>query len=167
MKKPFALQILWSECTKNLVGLPRPFIELPNKYRFTVKGKFRLHAKVPIPWQSVVCLTEDNGILGVDREKEHQIFESDLCGFCGEKIGQEEDVVRWTAVWSSIQTELNLINRVQSDCHPFHLDCMKQSKIFCPYMRERPNTEFEHGKFKDLKLNAREDVKNHFKTRFG
>ena len=37
---------------------------------------------------------------------------------------------------------------------PFHIECMKQARIFCPFMKKRKDFEFEQGKFKHIKANA-------------
>ena len=42
-------------------------------------------------------------------------------------------------------------DRVFSDIHPFHLECMKQGRIFCPHMKETKDEEFEVGTFKELR----------------
>ena len=48
---------------------------------------------------------------------------------------------------------------VFSDNYPFHIECMKQARIFCPRMRQTENSEFEYGRYQDLKENFLNDFK--------
>ena len=137
---------LWQESDIDTVGLPRPFAT-PNRKD--------LAKKVPIPWQS-----EDRfqslGHLGLNKKNEDLVYENNLCPYCGIKINDKEIVTRWYTC------NLILVNKnyrwVYSDLHPFHLECMKQGRIFCPHMRGLQDLDFETGTYKELKQNAINDV---------
>jgi len=137
---------LWQESDIDTVGLPRPFAT-PNRKD--------LAKKVPIPWQS-----EDRfqslGHLGLNEKNEDLVYENNLCPYCGIKINDKEIVTRWYTC------NLILVNKnyrwVYSDLHPFHLECMKQGRIFCPHMRGLQDLDFETGTYKELKQNAINDV---------
>lgn len=136
----------WQENDIDTVGLPRPWA--------TSKRK-DLAKKFPIPWQS-----EDRfdslGHLGLNQKNEDMVYEKNLCSYCGIKIKNKENVIRW------INAPLALTFRegpkVFSDFHPLHLECMKQARIFCPHMRKLQDSDFETGKFKELKQNAINDA---------
>jgi hypothetical protein len=135
----------WTEKDINTVGLPRPWA-MPKK-----KG---LAKKVPIPWQSEDCFKD--GHLGLNKQNEDLIYKNDLCAYCGIKINDIEITIRWKTY------NLLLINNyfrwIYSDIHPFHIECMKQGRIFCPYMKTLIDEDFETGTYKKLKQNAINDV---------
>ena len=137
---------LWQEKDVNTVGLPRPFATPTRK---------DLAKKVPIPWQSEDRF-ESLGHLGLNLKNEDRVYIEELCPYCGIKINNEEIVTRW------FTCELSLVNRdhrwVYSDLHPFHIDCMKEGRIFCPHMRGLQDLDFETGTYKKLKQNAIRDV---------
>jgi hypothetical protein len=143
----------WKEEDVDTIGLPRPFA-FPNRAGMA--------KKVPIPWQS-----EDRfqslGHLGLNLKNEDVVYEKDLCPYCGIKIENTETVTRWKTA------DLSLINRdhrwVYSDLHPFHLECMKQGRIFCPHMRGLEDKDFEIGLYEELKSNAIKDVEESKKIR--
>ena len=137
---------LWQENDVNTIGLPRPFATPTRK---------DLAKKVPIPWQSEDRF-ESLGHLGLNLENEDKVYIEELCPYCGIKINNEEIVTRW------FTCELVLVNRdhrwVYSDLHPFHIDCMKEGRIFCPHMRKLKDEDFEIGIYKELKENAIKDL---------
>ena len=130
----------------NTVVLPRPFATPTRK---------DLSKKVPIPWQSEDRF-ESLSHLGLNLKNEDRVYIEELCPYCGIKINNEEIVTRW------FTCELSLVNRdhrwVYSDLHPFHIDCMKEGRIFCPHMRGLQDLDFETGTYKKLKQNAIRDV---------
>ena len=144
--KYFAGAHLWQEKDVNTVGLPRPFATPTRK---------DLAKKVPIPWQSEDRF-ESLGHLGLNLKNEDRVYIEELCPYCGIKIDNKEIVTRW------FTCELVLVNRdhrwVYSDLHPFHIDCMKEGRIFCPHMRGLQDLDFETGTYKKLKQNAIRDV---------
>ena len=136
----------WQEDDVDTVGLPRPWA--------TSKRK-DLAKKFPIPWQSEDRF-ESMGHLGLNLKNEDRVYIEELCPYCGIKINNEEIVTRW------FTCELVLVNRdnrwVYSDLHPFHINCMEESRIFCPHMRKLKDEDFEIGIYKKLKKNAIKDV---------
>jgi hypothetical protein len=149
--KYFENAVEWSETNKNNVGLPRPFAYTINKKR----KKIKISKIVPIPWQSLARFNIGH-LLGLNEENENIVYENNLCPYCGIKINNEETVIRW------YNCDLILLSKndrwVYSDVHPFHLECMKEGRIFCPYMSTLKDLDFEIGKYKELKQNAINDV---------
>jgi hypothetical protein len=136
----------WQESDVDTVGLPRPFA-LPTRKD--------LAKKVPIPWQSEDRFESLNH-LGLNLKNEDKVYIESLCPYCGIKIDDEEIITRWTTY------DLPLFNRdhrwVYSDLHPFHIECMKEGRIFCPYMRKLKDKDFEIGIYKKLKVKSIKDV---------
>jgi len=134
----------WSDSTRNYVGLPRPFSKVLKKHRINQK----LSAKVPIPWQSAAKNNED-AFLRIIQENEDIVYNKSLCSYCGIKINDEENVVKWNS------PDIDKIQHgggfVFSDIHPLHLECMKQTRIYCPGMRKKTEEEFEYGLYLNLK----------------
>lgn len=150
----------WSESLKYLQGILRPYATIPESLRYKEKnGKyiFYLHKRVPIPWQSIPAF-HNNQLLHLNLENEKTAVEQELCPYCGIKINNDEVCTRWT---TNDATPTKNGPRVQSDMMPFHLDCMNNGRIFCPYMRGKKNEDFEIGLFKDLIINARENIKKY------
>lgn len=136
----------WEEKDVNFVGLPRPWA--------TPKRK-DLAKKVPIPWQS-----EDRfdslGHLGLNQNNEDLVYKKNLCSYCGIEIKNKEIVIRW--INAPLAFTFKEGPKVFSDFHPLHLECMEQARIFCPHMRKLQDSDFETGRFKELKQNAINDV---------
>lgn len=150
MKNDVFSNIEWSNSFKNFIGLPRPFSKVLQKHRINSK----LAAKVPVPWQSA-AENNDMMFLKIIQENEDIVYYKNLCSYCGIKINDEEDVIRWkNPHLSKIQPDGNF---VFSDIHPLHLECMKQTRIYCPGMRKRIDEEFEYGIYLDLKKNAEKE----------
>jgi hypothetical protein len=148
MSKYFKDEYAWSENNKNSLGLPRPYaITDPKFYKFF--DKFYLHKKIPIPWQSVPRMKDRPIDLFV--ENENLVYKESRCAYCGMIFNNDEYCIRWI---SQDRTPTQIGPRVFSDSHPFHIECMKQARIFCPHMRKTNDNEFEHGLYKDLKINA-------------
>jgi hypothetical protein len=156
MSKYFKNSHEWAVEDIDFVGLPRPFKNLTTSYIEKVKDRFFISKKIPIPWQSFPVLDEGSGLaFNVIEKNEIMVFKDSLCAYCGIKIKDEEDSVRWTV------SDMNnfIINskngpRVFSDFHPFHIECMKQARIFCPFMKKLEEKDFQYDKFKQLKKNA-------------
>jgi len=132
----------WKKKDVNTLGLPRPFAK-PNRKD--------LAKKVPIPWQSEDCFDSFNH-LGLNVKNENKVYVYNLCPYCGIEIKNTEIVIRWKTI------DINQLSKketlVYSDIHPFHIECMKESRIFCPHMKKLKDEDFEIGKYKDLKINA-------------
>jgi thiol-disulfide isomerase/thioredoxin len=153
MSKDIFGDIEWNESHKNFVGLPRPFVKVSKKERI----KSKLAAKVPIPWQSGLN-NDGNGFLKLIQENEEVVYYKDLCSYCGIKINDKENVIKWTKP-NDKPVQLNG-DVVFSDIHPFHLECMKQARTYCPGMRKIAEEEFEYGLYSDLKKKSIEERKN-------
>ena len=136
----------WQESDVDTVGLPRPFA-LPTRKD--------LAKKVPIPWQSEDRFESLNR-LELNLKNEDKVYIKSLCPYCGIKIDDEEVITRWTTY------HFLLFNRdsnwVYSDLHPFHIECMKEGRIFCPFMRKLKDKDFEIGIYKKLKIKSIKDV---------
>jgi len=140
----------WDESFKNFVGLPRPFSKVLKKHRINQK----LSAKVPVPWQSRAKNDED-GFLRLIEENEDIVYYKNLCSYCGIKINNDENVIRWKS------RTLNEVRHngqfVLSDIHPLHIECMRQARIYCPGMRKKNENEFEFGTYLELKKNSEKE----------
>ena len=136
----------WQKKDVDTVGLPRPW---------AIPQRNDLAKKVPIPWQSEDWF-QSNGHLGLNENNEDLVYINNLCPYCGIKINDDETVIRWYTC------NLILVNKndrwVYSDLHPFHIECMKEGRIFCPHMRKLKDIDFETGLYKNLKQNAINDV---------
>jgi hypothetical protein len=51
---------------------------------------------------------------------------------------------------------------VPSDFHPFHLKCMKQARVYCPFMRTLKDEEFDISLYKNNIKIAKENFKKYF-----
>lgn len=149
MSKYFDDSLEWQEDKIDYSGIPRPFSKVPKSRQFK-NNNFFLHPRVPIPWQSYPIF-EDGRELGLIDENEKQVYSKNLCPYCGINFLPEETVIRWTT--TDRIPEKNG-PRVLSDSYPFHINCMKQGRIFCPHMRKTKDTEFEIGPYWQLRKNA-------------
>jgi hypothetical protein len=142
----------WQPTDVNTTGLPRPYANT----KYLNKYKPGLAKIVPIPWQSE-DLFNSRGHLGLNKENEGKIYKEDLCGYCGLKINDSETTTRWVSANLDFIKEKRKV--VKSDIHPFHTECMKEARIFCPHMKFLLDEDFEVGLYKNLKLNAINDLK--------
>lgn len=150
MKNKIFSNIEWNDSYRNFIGLPRPFSKVLKKHRVAQN----LSAKVPIPWQSA-AINDNLGLLRIIQENEDIVYYKNLCSYCGIKINNEENVTRWKNPYiEKIRYDRRF---VLSDIHPLHLECMKQTRIYCPGMRKRPEKEFEYGIYIDLKKNSQKE----------
>ena len=153
MNKNIFEGIEWNESHRNFVGLPRPF----SKVKKTHRKMSKLADKVPVPWQSA-AINNINGFLRVIQENEDIVYYKNLCSYCGIKINDDQNVVRWkNPNTDKIKSDGNF---VFSDIHPLHLECMKETRTYCPGMRKRKEKEFEYGNYSNLKVKSQEERKN-------
>jgi hypothetical protein len=145
----------WSIENYQTKGLPRPHIVADESLRYQ-DGKFYLHPRTPIPWQSQPMF-KYGGKLQLIQEHEKHIYDNNLCPFCGITFKEAEDAIRWVTN-KSIPTENG--PSVLSDFYPFHLECMKQGRIFCPYMRNLQDKDFEIGIIDKLRQDAVEQIES-------
>jgi hypothetical protein len=87
----------------------------------------------------------------LNQENEKLVYLEGRCGYCGIKFIDNDECSRWIIVDPTQNDSTG--PRVFSDTHPLHIECMKQARVFCPFMRQRENDEFEHGIYKDLRQN--------------
>jgi thioredoxin 1 len=150
MKNKVFNDLEWNDSFRDFPGLPRPFSKVLKKHRI----KQKLSAKVPVPWQSA-AKNDKFSLLRIIQENEDIIYYKNLCSYCGIKINNEENVVRWK------NPQIDKIkmsgNFVFSDIHPLHLKCMKQTRTYCPGMRKRKEEEFEYGIYLELKKNSQKE----------
>ena len=130
----------WSLKHIKKTGLPRPYWII-NKIYFLTNGKRYLSKKIPIPYQST---PSKDSIIRLEIENEKYVVANDLCPYCGLSINEEESSIRWMIekeedVKNNLESSRDL---VPSDFRPFHLDCMKQARIFCPFMKTLKESDF-------------------------
>jgi hypothetical protein len=130
--------MLWSEKVTNFQGLPRPYWFPHPKYYF-FNGKKYLHKKVPVPFQSRPG-TEKTSPITLNIKNEKKAVEEGLCSFCGVKIKDDELSIRWIVEKQKFPSDRDW---VPTDFHPLHLECMKQTRVFCPFMRTLNDSQFE------------------------
>lgn len=148
--KFFKNAVIWSEETTNNIGLPRPVINSSFGNKEQIK-RAKIAKIVPIPWQSKPGFGT-GGFLQLNLENENQVYINNLCPYCGIKIKDSENTARWKTADLEKSTENG--DRVFSDFHPFHLECMKQGRTFCPFIRDLNDEDFEYGSFFELRKNA-------------
>jgi hypothetical protein len=148
MKIKFIVE--WSENVKNFKGLPRPFA----RYKKDNLNVFNLARKTPIPWQS----KPNSRMSGISLipENENMVYISNICAYCGIFFLNNEKTIRWTTLDTPLSKDGN---RVFSDVHPFHLECMEQARTFCPHMKKTTDDEFETGTYSKLRSNADEQIR--------
>jgi hypothetical protein len=164
IKKNIFLNSKKWENNKNIIGLPRPFIDVPNYFINNKSLSFSLPKKIPIPWQSKPILNihapknsvDFKVVFNIINENEDLIYKNNLCGYCGIPFEKNEYCIRWK---SKDKKPKKLTTRVLSDIHPLHLECMKEARIFCPHMKKTIDTEYEYGTYTELRKNADEYIK--------
>lgn len=153
--KYFKNSVEWSSEHVNFVGLPRPFAF--TKVNKVDSKRLKLAARVPIPWQSMPGF-KDQRTLYLNQENENMVYLKNLCPFCGIKFSDNDYVTRWkTCTFQSDDGQERVF--VFSDIHPFHIECMNQGRVFCPYMRNLVDEDFENGTFIELRKKADEQKK--------
>lgn len=151
MKKYFNNSFEWSKNGIDHIGLPRPFFTISKD--FAKLFNFKMPKKVPVPWQSFpgVYAEQIKGFFSIILTNESQVYNNNLCAYCGIKILNDENCIRWTNSQGKPSEEGPA---VASDSHPFHFECMKQARIFCPHMKTQTDDTFEVGTFESLRKNA-------------
>ena len=143
----------WSRETRTDLGLPRPFVNIkPEHRRRGLRGVLR--AKVPIPWST----NPERGPAGADdntplpvRSREKDAIKNLKCSMCGIPFDPLESAIRWKSTGPTVG---------ETDNQPFHEACMRQTRIFCPHMQNKDDSEFEKGPANILAANAQRDWKN-------
>lgn len=155
----------WSEINSDIKGFLRPYFIVDEEYHFKSTEKFinkykrYLHKIIPIPWQSIPVF-KDGWLLKVHIDNEKKANEENLCAYCGLGFNEKEHCCRWISQNRKIkESKQYTSNRIPSDSNPFHIECMKQARIFCPFMRNLNEEDFEYGEYKILKNNAENHLK--------
>jgi hypothetical protein len=144
----------WTYENSKQEGLPRPYAHPPLQDQFTRDGERHLAPRVPIPWQTSpdYRLNKKLGkFVLLIAEREREIYTKDICGYCAVKFEAEDDAVIWVNYDKPIA--VNGV-RVYSDYHPFHPECMEQTRMFCPHMKKTQDSEYKYGKYAELKEEA-------------
>jgi hypothetical protein len=151
----------WSESSIKKTGLPRPYLVVPKKYYFKNNKRY-LAKKIPIPYQST---PGENTPIDLNIENEEYVVSNDLCSYCGLSIDKDSDSIRWM-----IEKEKDVDNDskdfVPSDFRPFHIECMRQARIYCPFMRTLKDSDFEIEKQRINLQNAKKYTKELFKIKW-
>lgn len=149
MKNIFKMSVEWSKEVTNQKGLPRPYADTTLNKEY--KTKYGLAKIVPIPWQSKPAFKFGRA-LKLNKINEDNIYIKDLCPYCGIKIEDNEICARWNT--ADVSRLGSTGARVFSDVHPFHKECMKEARVFCPFMKTLNNNDFEYGNYVILKQKA-------------
>jgi hypothetical protein len=149
MKNIFLKPVFWNEKNKDKEGLPRPIAI--TTYNYSEYRRLGLAKKVPIPWQSKPAFKEKM-LLSLNIENENKIYKNEVCPYCGIKFQNNDNTIRWITSDFKKVTEIGPV--VFSDFYPFHIECMKQARTFCPFMKKLKDIDFEKGPFIKLKNNA-------------
>jgi hypothetical protein len=159
----FLNAVSWTEESAKTLGLPRPIFKVSEDLRrkpvgssLVSKTKLYLHKEVPIPWQTKPVFTNEKQLdLIIDHEE--SVYKDGRCAFCGIFFNNNDIVIRW----KTIKNALTKVGpNVFSDNYPFHLECMKQGRKFCPFMRTTKDSEYEVGNYLELKGNAIKIIKH-------
>ena len=144
----------WSKSNSTFRGLPRPYSTTHDLIKMLLAIKNRkIAAKVPIPWQSFSRF-EQNHSLGIIAEHEQEVIEKGTCAYCGLGFYEDNECIIWINYPEKSPAKLKA--RVFSDHFPFHLECMRQTRTFCPHMQTTQDEEFKVGLYKDLLQEAKD-----------
>jgi hypothetical protein len=161
-KKIFTNSEKWSKSNKDKTGVPRPFYIVSDF--FLKNAPFKIAKKIPVPWQSLPVFIEKNLIVfNVIEENEALVISDGVCGYCGIKFNDFDNCSRWTVEKGKPTLDGKIGSNVFSDNYPLHKECMKQARIFCPFMKTRNEKEFEYGVFLELKKHAEVFINKHKK----
>jgi hypothetical protein len=166
MEKYYKKDFTWSDENSEVTGLPRPYVVTPERLHFAqplnFSNKFKkyLHKIVPMPWQSIpLFINEGAGLLSVHIDHEEMVVTDNLCGYCGNGFSNEELCCRWISNNRYISKDGLGGPRVYSDVYPLHLECMKQARKFCPFMRTLSEKDFEFSEHNILLKKIQEELK--------
>jgi hypothetical protein len=160
MSKYFDENLKWEESLSKRTGLPRPYVDVPDHITTLVSeinpdGKVYLHKRVPMQFTARPRLTDRLTDLIIENER--KVVNENLCGYCGLSFKDDEECIIWKNYNTVPYAGGPHGPRVFSDHFPFHLDCMKETLIFCPFMRlEKNKNFFEKGFYLELVKKAKE-----------
>jgi hypothetical protein len=152
MSKYFDKNLKWSEKLKSITGLPRPYSEIKDENlkkgfgkTLPIKNNFYLHDIIPIPFNAKPFL-ENIGAIELIIENDKRCLSEGLCPYCGIKFNPDDECIIWKKYDTIPHLMGDIGRRLFSDHFPFHIECMKQARIFCPYMRTSTNDdEYKKG----------------------
>jgi hypothetical protein len=147
-------EVLWSKTTAAIRGLPRPYAVVPKETKKKLLKGLSIASKVPIPYQSESNF--DIGFLGLSDDREQEVLSNGLCPYCGLGFYEDEVCVIW--ITYPHQTLFTNKTRVLSDHFPFHINCMKETRLFCPHMKITKDKEFKTGLYTTLLKEIKEKV---------
>jgi hypothetical protein len=151
----------WSELSIKKTGLPRPYAIVPKIYYFKNNKRY-LAKKIPIPYQST---PGENEPIRLNMENEEYVVSNDLCSYCGLDIDKNINSARWM-IEKEKDAENDLRDFVPSDFRPFHIECMKQARTYCPFMRTLDDSNFDIKK-QELNLElAKKYTEERFRIRW-
>ena len=166
MEKYYKEGFIWSKENSNSTGLPRPYAITPDYLHFSkalsFSNKFKryLHKIIPVPWQSVpLFINGGSGLLSVNIENESLVVPNNLCGYCGNGFSNNELCSRWISNNKTISEDGLTGSRVYSDIYPLHLECMRQARRFCPFMRTLSEKDFEFSQYDILLKKIQKELK--------
>jgi hypothetical protein len=161
-KKIFTNSEKWSKSNKDIIGIPRPFYIVSDF--FLKNAPFKIAKKIPVPWQSLPVFIEKKIVVfNVIEENEALVISDGICGYCGVKFNDTDNCSRWTIEKGTPSIDGKKGPNVFSDNYPLHRECMRQARIFCPFMKLRHEKEFEYGIFLELKKHAEVFINKHKK----
>jgi hypothetical protein len=147
-------EVLWSKTTAAIRGLPRPYAVVPKETKKKLRKGLSIASKVPIPYQSESKF--DTGFLGLSDYREKEVLSNGLCPYCGLGFFEDEMCVIW--ITYPHQTLFTNKTRVLSDHFPFHINCMKETRLFCPHMKLAKDIEFIIGSYKSLLEKVKKNI---------
>jgi hypothetical protein len=167
MQEYYKKDLVWSQENSEITGLPRPYAITPDRLHFRKPLNFSnnfkryLHKIVPIPWQSVPLFINGNyGLLSINIEHEKKVITHNLCGYCGNGFNDKDLCSRWISNTKKLSEDGVDSFRVYSDVYPLHLECMKQARRFCPFMRTLSEADFEFSEHSILLKKIKEELEN-------
>jgi len=149
----------WTEENAGDIGLPRPSVATePLLSPFGANAQNNWRKRVVIPWSARATWPDKPVELGTTLksapaphpEREQAVREEGRCAMCGDTFTDNEPAIRFTG-WH---------DQVQSDHYPMHPECMRQTVIFCPHMKELGNdfSQLQSGKSKFFSRGAFKDL---------
>lgn len=145
---------IWTKHNATYRGLPRPYSATHDLIKIILAVKnLKIANKVPIPWQSFSRF-DQNYSLGIIAEHEAEVVEKGTCAYCGLGFEKNDECTIWINYPEKSPAKLKA--RVFSDHFPFHLECMRETRVFCPHMQTTQDEEFKVGLYENLLQEAKD-----------
>ena len=159
----FEKSLEWKDHLKNQLGLPRPYFKIDKE--FIKSTSINVSRVIPVPWQSYPIFNkETKQAFRIIEDNELEVYAKNKCVYCGIAIDDIDLAIRWVGYEKIIDIKDKPGKdgpRIYSDFSPLHIECMKQTRIFCPFMKKLDESVFEYGYYKDLKNNAINYIKKY------